>query len=34
MVSVMIMKNNVLFSNKVKNIDKIFTSIITNEVFF
>ena len=33
-VSVMMMKNNVLLPNKVKNIDKIFIWIITNEVFF
>ncbi len=34
MVSVMIMKNNILLSNKVKNIDKIFIFIITNELIF
>ena len=34
MVSVMIMKNNVLLPNKLKNIDKMFICIKTNEVFF
>ena len=33
MVSGMIMKNNVLFPNKVKNVDKILICIIINEVF-
>lgn len=34
MVSVMIMKNKVLLTNKVQNIDRIFICIITNNVFF